>query len=195
VDLMTDPFSQFFEEAGRKLEQLERDTVPVEPRARVIPGDGDVMARILDAYRLAESAPPMRTEPIKLTEQQLDTIRAQQPERSPLELGVVAPLFGVPIEKVDTVEESTPYLEGPRYATGGPVSAEQRVSFLAEAAHVPGGILRIPIQLTDEEYQRFERRWRKKYGGTRNAHRVKLLGRHPWSWWKRAYYRARRWLA
>lgn len=196
---MTDSFSRFFEEAGRKLEQIERDTKPVEPRAHVIPGDEGVMGRILDAYRLIESAPPMRTDPIKLTEQQIDTIRAQQPERSPLELGVVAPLFGVPIVKVDTVEESTPYLEGPRYAAGGPVSADQRVSFLAEATHVPGGILRIPIELTDEEFQRFEHDWLRKYGNASGPHRVTELHvgptLRPLPWWKRAYYRARRWLA
>jgi hypothetical protein len=51
-----------------------------------------------------------------------------------------------------------------------------------------------PVTLTDEEFQRLERRWLKRHGNA-GAHKVKLLGRHPWPWWKRAYYRARRWLA
>jgi hypothetical protein len=163
---MTDSFAQFFEEAGRKLEQLERDTKPVEPRAHVLPGDEDIMGRILDAYRLIESAPPMRTEPIKLTEQQIAAIRAQQPD--PAETpwqpsGVVADLFAVPIVRVDTFEESTPFLEAP--------------------------------MLTAEERDRLIRRWTDAHAGARNAHQVTYLGQHPLPWWKRAYYRMRRWLA
>lgn len=180
---------------------------PIEPRAHALPGDGDVLGRILDAYQLIDSAPPRRTEPIKLTEQQIAAIRAQQPDRPAWESGVVADLFGVPIEKVATVEESTPYLEAPTYATGGiirpgelgPLREEGGCSYVIPNRHdpnaVPSGILSFHRKLTDEEFQRFEQRWRKKYGGTANAHRVKLLGRHPWPWWKRAYYRARRWLA
>jgi hypothetical protein len=64
-----------------------------------------------------------------------------------------------------------------------------------ELARQPGGIIGIPSALSDAEFQQFERRWREKHTGTRNAHRVKLLGRHPWPWWKRAYCRARRWLS
>lgn len=55
----------------------------------------------------------------------------------------------------------------------------------------PGRILAVPRVLSEAQLERLERRWTKRHGGTRNAHRVKLLGRHPWPWWKRAYYRVR----
>ncbi|GHH57782.1 hypothetical protein GCM10017774_78050 [Lentzea cavernae] len=59
----------------------------------------------------------------------------------------------------------------------------------------PGRILAMPRTLSDSEYERIARRWRAEHAGGRNAHRVTLLGRHPWTWWRRTYYRARRWLA
>ncbi|MFJ5984333.1 hypothetical protein [Lentzea sp. NPDC092896] len=59
----------------------------------------------------------------------------------------------------------------------------------------PGRILAVPRALSEAEYESIARRWRAEHAGTRNAHRVKLLGRHPWPWWKRAYFHVRRWLA
>lgn len=52
-----------------------------------------------------------------------------------------------------------------------------------------------PAPLADEERDALIRRWLEAHSGTRNAHRVKYLGRHPLPWWKRAYYQVRRWLA
>ena len=59
----------------------------------------------------------------------------------------------------------------------------------------PGRLLAVRRPLSDEEFERIARRWRKKHGGAHGAHQVKLLGRHPWPWWKRAYYRASNFLA
>ena len=207
------PWGQHLDEAYKALDRAFLDAKPVEPRAHVIPGDEGIMGRISDALRMIddamiEGAPPARTEPIKLTEQQITAIRSQQPEQPAWNTGVVADLFAVPIEKVDTAEESTPYQEAPKYATGGiiraselgPLLGEGGCSYVIPNRHdpdaVPGGIINIAIgKLTDEDFRKLERRWLKKHGGTRNAHRVKLLGRHPWPWWKRAYYQVRRWLA
>ncbi|MFC0438777.1 hypothetical protein [Kutzneria buriramensis] len=50
---------------------------------------------------------------IKLTQQQLDAVRARFPPESPNpELNPAAWLTGIPIVLVDTVEESTPYERG-----------------------------------------------------------------------------------
>jgi len=59
----------------------------------------------------------------------------------------------------------------------------------------PGRLLTVPRRLSEAELERLARRWLARYGGKTRAHRVKLLDRHPWPWWKRAYYRARRWMA
>lgn len=186
---------------------------PADAHAPSLPSGESMWGRILDAYRLAESAQP-RIEPIKLTQQQIDTIRAQQPERPAWESGVVADLFGVPIVKVDTVEESTPHLEAPKYAIGGLIRRSDLGPFLDEGgcSYVipnrhdpnaePAGILSFRRELTDEEFQRFERRWRWSVKEQGNALRIlnpdgsngRWLGRRP-PWWKRAYFRVRRWLA
>lgn len=207
------PWDQHLDEAYKVLDQMFLEATPIEPRARVLPGD-DVLGRIRDAYKLINSAPPRRNEPIKLTQQQIDTIRAQQPERPVWESGVVADLLGVPIEKVDTVEESTPYLEAPKYATGGlirrddlgPLLDDRGCSNVIPNRHdsnaEPASILSFPRELTDEEFQRFERRWRWSIKEQGNALRIlnadgsngRWLGRRP-PWWKRAYFRLRRWLA
>lgn len=54
-----------------------------------------------------------RPESVKLTRQQFDALRRDQPERTePWQSPSPAShLMGIPIELVDTVEESTPYLE------------------------------------------------------------------------------------
>ena len=163
---MSDPISRHLDEAYRKLDQAFLNEKPIEPRAHAALGSEDVLSRISDALRLIEAAPPMRTEPVKLTEQQIAAIRAQQPEptKTPWQpSGVVADLFAVPIMKVDTFEESTPFLEAP--------------------------------MLTAEERDRLIRRWTDAHAGANNAHRVTYLGRHPLPWWKRAYNRLRMWLA
>lgn len=59
----------------------------------------------------------------------------------------------------------------------------------------PGGILTVPRMLSEAELERIARRWTEEHGGTHNAHQTRYLGRHPWPWWKRAYYRVRRWMA
>lgn len=209
------PWGQCLDEAYEALDQAFLDAKPIEPKARVVPGNDSPMGRILDAYKLIESAPPRRTEPIKLTEEQLAAIRAQQPERPAWESGVVADLFAVPIVKVYTIEESTPYQEAPKYATGGPIRHGDFGPFLDEGGcsyiipnrhdpdAVPAPIVSFPRhQLSEDEWRRFERRWRwavKEHG---NALRIlnsdgshgRWLGRRP-PWWKRAYYRVRRWMA
>lgn len=163
---MTDPFAQFFQDAGEKLEQLERDTKPVEPRARVVSdadeafsrisdalhrqillsmsippapephlpsGENTIWGDILDAYRMIEAAPPARSEPIKLTEQQIAAVRMESAAQPTWGAGVAAALFGVPIEKVDTVEESTPYQERmARVAAFFDERRQQRDQVLAE---------------------------------------------------------------
>lgn len=176
-------------------------------------GENTIWNDILNAYRLIESAPPLRTEPIKLTEQQIEAIRAGQPECPAWESGVVADLFGVPIEKVGTVEESTPYLEASRYATGGIIrpgdlgslTEEGGCSYVIPNRYDPNavpGIVDFSGELTDEEFQRIERRWRAAIKSQGSALRIinpdgshgGWFGRRP-PWWKRAYYQVRRWLS
>lgn len=58
-----------------------------------------------------------------------------------------------------------------------------------------------PINFTEEEFLRLERRWRWALKEQGNALRIintdgshsRWSGRRP-PWWKRAYYRVRRWL-
>ena len=240
------PWGQHLDAAYKALDQAFLDAKPVEPKARVLPGDDEVFQQasdalqrqvlagmgippaqeastpsgentiwndILNAYRLIELAPRRRTEPIKLTEQQLEAIRAEQPERQAWESGVVADLFGVPIEKVDTVEESTPYLEASKHATGGIIrpgdlgslTDEGGCSYVIPNRYDPNAvpsIIDFSGELTDEEFERIERRWRWALQKQGTAMRVLnddgshegWFGHRP-PWWKRAYFQVRRWLA
>lgn len=71
---------------------------------------GSLYEDIVRLYERMTDAPPV--EPVKLTAQQLATLREHTAEPSRWQVGPsLGPLGGVPIEIVETEEESTPYLE------------------------------------------------------------------------------------
>jgi hypothetical protein len=87
-----------------------------------------------------------------------------------------------------------------RYAKGLVVRPAELGSLPREEQRVPSGIIRFSRPLTDDEYQRLERAWRENYGNANGPHRVRVLvddgpSSRPVSWWKRAYFRVRGWLA
>ena len=82
------------------------------PAPTVLPPTGtDIWASIERVAAGISDAPPPLVEPVKLTRSQMDALRPRGEVWSPPS-GVVAPLLGVPVVEVDTVEESTPYLLG-----------------------------------------------------------------------------------
>lgn len=58
------------------------------------------------------AAPTPRTDPIKLTRDQWDTVVAAFGHNQRPEAGVVAHFAGAPVELVEDVTDSTPYLDG-----------------------------------------------------------------------------------
>lgn len=77
--------------------------------------EGGFAATLDEIRQLAAALPPRRSEPIKLTRQQIEMLRDPTPPPSPppyVHGSAVGGLTGVPIVEVATVEESTPYTEG-----------------------------------------------------------------------------------
>lgn len=75
----------------------------------------DVLKHIRDAYAEFASMPPPRTDPIKLTQEQFDSLKAmllQQPRPAWFTDTAMGAMHGVPVVVVDSTVESTPYLEG-----------------------------------------------------------------------------------
>ena len=89
--------------------------LPMPPAPTVIPPTGaEIWANIEQVAAHLGDAPPPLVEPVKLTRSQMDALRPRNEVWSPPS-GVVpslAPLLGVPVVEVETVEESTPYLLG-----------------------------------------------------------------------------------
>jgi len=92
----------------------------------------------------------------------------------------------------------------PKYATGGiirpgevrPLDGENGCAYVVHDRNAkPSGIIRVPRKLSDEEFERFRAAWQAANEGANTAHKVTYLGDTRLPWWKRAYYRARRWLA
>lgn len=86
-----------------------RKTPPPAPR-RV--GTGEFATRVWEVSRQIATLPPWRTEPIKLTREQIAMLRDESTPQSKVYDGTVGMPHGVPIVEVATVEESTPYVEG-----------------------------------------------------------------------------------
>ena len=97
----------------RFAELIDQATTQLSPQTATIrtAGAADPIADILAAMELVRATLPV--EPVKLTRDQLDSIRRHQVQE-PAHWqpgGPLGPPFGVPFELVDTEEESTPYLE------------------------------------------------------------------------------------
>lgn len=82
------------------------------PGHRIPPTGAEILANIRQVMdQLAVAPPPSLPEPVKLTRAQMNVLPRAEPS-PPWLGGQVAPLFGVSVVEVATVEESTPYLEG-----------------------------------------------------------------------------------
>lgn len=103
----------------------------------------DHMPDVYDAIRAAlGSVAPLapELERVKLTRDQIDVLRPHAPTPTGLTYGSVygggiGALTGIPIDLVETVEESTPYQLGTRpspFATGGLIAPTDRTPFLDE---------------------------------------------------------------
>ncbi|MEV8439162.1 hypothetical protein AB0425_17445 [Actinosynnema sp. NPDC051121] len=88
-----------------------RKPPPSPPAPRRV-ATGEFAARVFEVSRQIATLPPWRTEPIKLTRDQIAMLRDQSTPRPGVYDGTVGMPRGVPIVEVATVEESTPYVEG-----------------------------------------------------------------------------------
>lgn len=96
----------------------------------------------------------------------------------------------VPLDLDEVVQIRTPNPEDP-YRGMGPVqtiladlqandfaAAYNRNFFINSAA--PGGIIEVPEELSDREFQTLSTRWREQHQGVANAHRVAILEKGKW---------------
>lgn len=103
--------------------------IRTEPAPQLVHGPpGSLVEDIYRAYEMVRDVPT--PEPVKLTRAQIDALRREQTPSRPW--GALEPLVGVPIELVDSVEESTPYLH--ELAAFAHASHENRL--IAESAQV-----------------------------------------------------------
>lgn len=96
----------------------------------------------------------------------------------------------VPLERHEVLTMRMPNPEDP-YRGMGPVqsiltdldsvrySAEWNRNFFLNGAE-PGGIVEVPEQLSDEQFDEMSSRWRQQHQGVRNAHRVAILEQGKW---------------
>lgn len=73
-----------------------------------------------------------------------------------------------PYRGLGPVQALLTHLDAARY------SAEWNRSFFANSAE-PGGIIEVTQSLDDDEWTRFQNRWREQHQGVNNAHRVAML--------------------
>lgn len=128
---------------------------------------------------------PDRMEPVPDKELFLSgyIYRGPSGEEIPLDVGEVVqvrmpnPLD--PYRGLGPVQATLVDLDATRY------TAEWNRQFFLNSAE-PGGVLEVPDQLTDTEFNRIRQQWRGNHGGIRNAHRVAIL-ENGTKWVDRSY--------
>jgi hypothetical protein len=85
------------QQLGTKMDEFIATLIGDLPPLRTASG-ADILAEIGKAYELIRAAPPPRTSPVFLTPKQFDLLKQHTAPTSPYDtLGVIAPLFGVPV--------------------------------------------------------------------------------------------------
>lgn len=108
---LTPAIEEHMPEVLAALDQAVADTLTQVSQQQIVHTEpGSMVEDIQRAYELVRDVQP--PEPVKLTRSQFDALQAANPPLGggyPVD-GALCGLLGAPVELVDTVEESTPYL-------------------------------------------------------------------------------------
>ncbi|GHH57792.1 hypothetical protein [Lentzea cavernae] len=116
-----------------------------------LPPSDNLFETVMAAYNkmLGPSRPPRRTEPFKLTREQIDQIPKVDTDERPFTPTAFL-LDGIPVVEVLTVEESTPHAEG------WALTFEQAFRGVTQLDH-RGTLRRDPLYLTQQQIERMSR--------------------------------------